>query len=251
MYLQPPSILLCILQNPNFSAGASWISLLIYGPAALFSFIELSTNLIIATPVLRYWGYSYQYAPNMIPYLIELAWAFGIVVLSLFLCIWYYFHVPGLQQKNQTKYIVVGFSVAIIGEFVSEAVLPFFHIVIPETETIFFIFFSGMVSYTILKFELFVVNPTTAADNIVSTMTDALILLDHSNTIMSVNEETVKIVGYPQENLVGRPFEHYLLTCQIAMQFFQKLPVMERSKMLRPYFVHRMAYPFRLAFPGQ
>jgi len=190
----------------KFLSRSSWISLLIYGPAALFSFIELSTNLIIATPVLRYWGYSYQYAPNMIPYLIELAWAFGIVVLSLFLCIWYYFHVPGLQQKNQTKYIVVGFSVAIIGEFVSEAVLPFFHIVIPEPETIFFIFFSGMVAYAVLKFELFVVNPTTAADNIVSTMTDALILLDHSNTIMSVNEETVKIVGYPQENLVGRPF---------------------------------------------
>ena len=28
---------------------------------------------------MRYWGYSYQYAPDMLPFLIELAWAFGIL----------------------------------------------------------------------------------------------------------------------------------------------------------------------------
>ncbi len=118
---------------------------------------------------------------------------------------------------------MTGISVAIIGEFFCELVLPLFHVIIPEPEAIFFIFFSGMVAYAVQKYELFVVNPTTAADNIVSTMTDSLILLDRRYTITSVNEETEKITGYQRETLVGRPFSTIFVNPQDSNEILSKI----------------------------
>jgi PAS domain S-box-containing protein len=182
-----------------------WIYVLIYAPAALFGIIELATSLITTTPVLRYWGYTYSYSPNPLPFLVEMAWALGILVVSMLIGVRYYCRVPGIQEKNQIKYILAAFSIVIIASWVSYVVFPLFQIAIPESEDLFFIIFSCLIGYAIQKHELFVINPATAADNIVSTMTDSLILLDDSHTIISVNEATLKILGYPKEGLIGRP----------------------------------------------
>ncbi|MGB7789020.1 PAS domain S-box protein [Methanoregula sp.] len=183
-----------------------WIYVLVYAPAAFFSIIELTTNQIITTPVLKYWGYTYGYSPYPLPFLVELVWVFGILVVSVLICIRYYFLAPGIREKNQTKFILTGFSVVIIAGFMSQVIFPAFKIMIPESETIFFLFFSGMIGYAIQKHELFVINPAMAADNIVSTMTDSLILLDNSRTIISVNEATLKILRCHDKDLIGRPF---------------------------------------------
>ena len=183
-----------------------WIYVVIYAPAALFSILELTTNQIITTPVLRYWGYSDGYSPDPLPLLAELAWAFGILGVSVLLSIRHYFRTPRVREKSQIKYIFTGFSVVVIAGFMSQVVFPALRISIPESETIFFLFFSGMIGYAMQKHELFVINPATAADNIVSTMTDSLILLDDSHTIFSVNEATLKILRYPEEDLIDRPF---------------------------------------------
>jgi PAS domain S-box-containing protein len=183
-----------------------WIYLLMYAPPALFALAELATGLIITTPVLKYWGYTYGYAPDPLPFLAELAWALGILVVSVFISIRYYLRAPEVREKNQTKYIIAGFSAIVIAGFMSELVFPAFQLQVPESETICFLFFSGMIGYAIQKHDLFVINPAMAADNIVSTMTDSLILLDTRSTIISVNTATLKILQCPEKELIGRPF---------------------------------------------
>ncbi|MFA6362262.1 PAS domain S-box protein [Methanoregula sp.] len=183
-----------------------WIPVLIYAPAALFSIIELTTDLITTTPVLKYWGYTYGYSPHPLPFLVELAWMFGLFGVSLLLITRHYFRTPEVQEKKQIKCIMIGFSVVVIVTFVSEIVFPFFQINLPTTETISILFFFALIGYAIWKYELFVVSPAMAADNIVSTMTDSLILLDNSHTIISVNDATLKILRYRKEELIGLPF---------------------------------------------
>jgi PAS domain S-box-containing protein len=183
-----------------------WFYFLIYAPAALFTLIELTTSLITTTPLVRYWGYTYGYSSSPLLFFVELAWAFGILVVSLFITIRHYFQVPDIQEKSQTKYILAGISVVVIASFASQVMLPAAGVMIPELDTIFIMVFSGFIGYAIHKHDLFIVSPATAADNIFSTMTDSLILLDTSHTIISVNEATQKVLGYHKEDLIGLPF---------------------------------------------
>lgn len=202
-----------------------WTPVLIYAPAALFSIIELTTDQIITTPVLKYWGYTYGYSSYPLPpFLVEMVWMYGILVVSLIISLRYYFQVPGIREKNQTKYILTGISVVVIVTFVSQVVFPVFQITIPELETISFLFFSGMIGYAIQKHELFVVSPATAADNIVSTMTDSLILLDDSHTIISVNDATLRILRYEKEELIGRPFSAIFLSPSDSEAILSEIP---------------------------
>ena len=195
-----------VFTNSSQLRRGRWVPVLIYAPAALFSIIELTTSLITASPVLRYWGYTYGYSPYPLPYLIEMAWTFGILAASLLLTLRFYAWTPDGRERKQAKYILAGFGGVIIAAFVSQIVFPVIQVTVPELETIFFLFFSGMIGYAIQKYELFIISPATAADNIVSTMTDSLILLDDSRTIMSVNDATLRILRYQKEELIGRAF---------------------------------------------
>ena len=195
-----------VLTKSDLLRKGTWVYLLIYLPAACFSIIELATDRIITTPVLQYWGYTYGYSPDLLPFGIELAWAFGILVGSVLIGIRYYFRTHEIREKSQTKFILAGFIVVIAAGFMSQVVFPGLGIAIPESETIFFLFFSGMIGYAIQKHELFVINPAMAADNIVSTMTDSLILLDTRRMIISVNEATLEILEWPEKDLIGQPF---------------------------------------------
>jgi PAS domain S-box-containing protein len=207
----------------DFVRKDRWFYFLIYVPAALFSIIELTTNLITTTPVLRYWGYTYGYSPNPFLFLVELAWAFGILVVSLLIITRHYFLVPDIQEKNQTRYILAGISVVVIVSIISFLVLPAVQMSIPELSTIFFMFFSGMIGYAIQKHELFIISPATAADNIVSTMTDSLILLDNSHTIISVNEATPRILQFPKEDLIGLSFSAIFSTLSDSKTILSKI----------------------------
>ena len=52
-----------------------------------------------------------------------------------------------------------------------------------------------------------VITPAAAADNIVSTMADSLILLDQEGNIANVNKATLDLSGYGKDELTGRSIE--------------------------------------------
>ena len=195
-----------VLTKSDLLRRGTWVYLLIYLPAACFSIIEFTTDRIITTPVLKYWGYTYGYSPDPLPFGIELAWAFGILAGSVLIGIRYYFRTHGDTREEPDQIHPGRFYRGHSSRFMSQVVFPAFRIAIPESETIFFLFFSGMIGYAIQKHELFVINPAMAADNIVSTMTDSLILLDTRRTIISVNEATLEILECPEKDLIGQPF---------------------------------------------
>jgi len=61
--------------------------------------------------------------------------------------------------------------------------------------------------YAIAKYKLMVITPAAAADNIISTMADSLILLDGEGNITTVNKATLDLSGYGKSELEGKPVE--------------------------------------------
>jgi PAS domain S-box-containing protein len=183
---------------------AWWIAPLLYVPAAIFCYLELATSLITVAPRLEYWGYTYGYPENLWLFSIEIAWTLVLVLFSLALCLGYYLRATGRRERQQAKYIVIGFGIPTLAGFITQVVFPVLRIRIPEMTTIFFLWLSACIGYAIWRYELFVVSPETAADNIISTMADALILLDAEEKIVVMNRAARDLLGYGDE-LIGRP----------------------------------------------
>ena len=177
---------------------------LIYAPAAIFCGIELTTSMITSAPILQYWGYTYGYPQNSWFYFIELAWAFGMAFIAMILCVRFYFTTTGKQEKKQAQYVLIGFGIPSIVGIVTQGILPILQINLPEMTTIFLLLLAAAVGYAVWKYELFTVSPATAAENILSTMSDSLLLLDTGYTVLVMNKATRDMLGYGDE-LIGRP----------------------------------------------
>lgn len=186
---------------------STWIYPFMFLPAAVFCALELFTGYINTGPVLQYWGYTYGIADNPMIYIIELAWAFGLMILSLASCLAEFRGTRDPGKRKQAQYIATGIGIPIVSALVSIVLLPSLGIAFPEVTPTFFLLFSGFVGYAIWKYDLFVLSPETAAETIISTMTDLLVLLDPDGKIVTVNNAAAEKLGYPAGEISGKQVE--------------------------------------------
>jgi len=112
-------------------------------------------------------------------------------------------------KKKQAKIIFVAALVSLILGTLTDVILPELNIrMIPPSlgNVITLIWASGMV-YAITKYKLMVITPVAAAENIISTMADSLILLDREGNIASVNKATLDLSGYGKDELKEKSVE--------------------------------------------
>ncbi len=177
--------------------------LLLYLPALLFSLIDLTTDLMSAVPTQEYWGYA-----SALPLDSWVCRAYGIwsatfAFLALFLCIGYYYRVSGRTKKQQAKYVTIGLGVLVIISVITNSIFPVAGIKIPGLSNIASGILTGFIGYAIWKYKLFSLNPTVAAENIISAMPDSLILADMEGKIISVNTCLIDFLGYSEKELFG------------------------------------------------
>ena len=180
-----------------------WTLFLIYAPAAIFSIIGLTTNLMNAGVVKEFWGYTYIPQNSWIS-LMSYIWNFGLAFLALFLCVGYHHKVTDKKKKQQAKYVSIGFSIPLLAALLTEGVAPVLQIKIPELTTTFTTILGVFVGYAIWKYEMFTINPVTAAENIISTMPDSLFLTDTEGKILKVNQSLLNLLEYEESELIGK-----------------------------------------------
>jgi PAS domain S-box-containing protein len=194
-----------IFTQPADKKQSTWIYPFIYIPSLMFCILELATDLINQQPVLRDWGYSFGIAENPGVYYLELTWGFCLMLLSFLSCLHFYLHTADLRKKKQVKYLMTGFGFPSAAAFMYLVIFPLAGIHLPEMTIIFILFFSLFVGYAIWRYDLFVLTPATAADTILSTMSDHLILLDAEKRIVTVNRACLDTLGYTEAELARQP----------------------------------------------
>ena len=177
---------------------------LVYAPALTFCLLDLTTNLITGGPIKVYWGWTYGVPENTLMLLITI-WAVGMPLLSMYLCLRYYLKTTD-HKKKQAKYVLIGNSIPVaIG--VTEGLLPYLEIRTPEFTTVGFVLGSIFLGHAIWKYKLFALTPATAAESIISTMADALLLVSPDGKIVTVNQAMSKLLGYEESELIDQPVE--------------------------------------------
>jgi PAS domain S-box-containing protein len=176
----------------------------LYAPAVFFSFFEITTNeiTVITKSSLGFWTSSFP--EDSILYISSTVWSWSISTIAIFFVLLYLIKEKPSRKKNQTKFVFIGLCTPFLLSTITESIipmtsLPLFKMTVPG-------FGLGLIfiAYAIYKYELFEINPTIAADEIISTMQDYLILTDQNKKIQTVNPSILKTTNYKTNELVGK-----------------------------------------------
>jgi PAS domain S-box-containing protein len=113
------------------------------------------------------------------------------------------------KEKNKALLVMAGLFVPAWLPLIKNGLLPAFDMAILAPDFPFF--FIGWVCFAlaIWRYDMFDITTKTVADKIVSTMKEALMLVDEDGVIISVNEPFYKLFGSVEKEIAGQPVHNF------------------------------------------
>ncbi len=176
--------------------------LFLYLPAVTLMLISILTDAITAPPVLKYWGYNDHPGTSWL-YPLSALWATLLPIAAFLICLRYYLRAKDHSQKQSGILVTIGFAIPIIAYTFGNVVLPTLQIDVPNIGIFATLFCSIFVGYAVQKYELFEIDAGLAAENIIATIPDSLILTNMDGRILKVNQNLVTRSGFSEEEIVG------------------------------------------------
>jgi PAS domain S-box-containing protein len=178
---------------------------LLYLPAIIISTIGITTNLMFVGVIKEYYGWIYIIAPDQIVYTIFSIYTILYAITAAILVYSYNTRTQEIIEKKQGKYMFIGLFLPLILSLSTDVAIPsFFSIRIPELTQTMLTIGIAFISYGIWKYRFPFLTPSMAADEIISTMSNFLILMDKKGVIQNINNATSKILGYDYHELIGK-----------------------------------------------
>jgi PAS domain S-box-containing protein len=169
----------------------------------LFSGLSLTTHGIISGVWHYRWGFYPRYGTVGLPFLVFFG---GLGVLSLYAFARTIRRLPEGRQRRRATQFALGYAVGFVGivDFLPAfgiPIVPFGHVAALAT--------VAVVGRAIRKHHLFDITAAFAAENIVFTMPDALIVCDDEGWIRIVNDAACALTGYQKMELMGASVERF------------------------------------------
>jgi len=181
--------------------------LLLFGPSFIFLFLGWTTNLInnrsVETFSRAFYGWESPSAPL---FWLAILWIDSLFILSLALLVRHWLRAKNEIQKKQTSLFIIAVLIPIIGGSITNGILPVFKIEVFQAAVLLSSVMSLIVTYAILKYKLFVINPATVVTDIVDAMNEILIVFNPNNIIEFANKSVETLLGYNKDDVIGRPF---------------------------------------------
>ncbi len=115
-----------------------------------------------------------------------------------------------LLKRKQAGVLILSVLLSVIpGSFSSILLRGIGIYSIPPLGDVFTIFFAGGLFYATARYRLFELTPATAADKILETMPDMLILLDARGRVVICNASFYALTGYTPEELAGKSYSRF------------------------------------------
>lgn len=206
-------IVLGIYQRRKIIIWASWL-------LSIFFAITILTSKALINSVYHYWwGYYPRYGWLSTPFLI---FFFGLLILSLY-DYWreYKKATPDTLYHSRVKAFMIAFSIAYLG---SVDYLAKFGIPLYPFGYIPLLIFLVVAANAMKRYRLVDLTPAFAANKILTTMADPLIVCDLENKIRVVNDATCNIFGYSKNELIGKSItELAIFTSESIKKYFMEV----------------------------
>ena len=208
--------------------------LIIYLPGVIFFLLDMNTHLLTGEPIKAYWGWTSAIPRNSISYICTF-WQFAIICLSLYLCWRYYLLMTDHQKKMQAKHITVGLSIPGVLFVFTEVLTPFLPFRIPPLSNLGLVIGGIFIAYAIYRYRLFILTPKIAAESIIATMPDILLLCSSDHKIVLTNDAASKLLGFTNRELIGQPVANIFSKAEDEKLIFETYEVKESKDIIRSF----------------
>lgn len=177
-------------------------------PIVLF-FAELN-GLLLINHTKQTYGYLGEWS-NSVWSKIYFSYILIFSMFAFFLLIKFAIHTKN-RSKKKAVYIIFASSVATVLIGVSNNILlrSLGFVEIPPLGNVFTMILLCAFAYSVTHFNALDITPTAAANKIVSTMAEMLILTDVYQVIVSVNKSVTDYTGYSKDEIIGKPITNFL-----------------------------------------
>jgi PAS domain S-box-containing protein len=183
-----------------------------YLPPALLTLLLLFTNIMF----LRYeiWSVGIVSMPSRWYSLFSLS-NLGYSAIALYVLIGYSLFATQKTERDSSRLIAIGLLIPLIISTVTDEVIPIFYgtRLTPPTAVFGMALMTLFIFAAMRRYSLFAISPALAADTIIETMPDSLLVTDLDGRVLFLNEDAHKFFHAPKEQIAGR---------QIADLFKQK-----------------------------
>jgi PAS domain S-box-containing protein len=182
----------------------------LYMPAILFIVFGIRMALAQGLPSKVSWGWAYAVPRNAI-FVSDMAWVFIMGVTCVILAIRHYVSLQSSPKKKQAKYVTLGICIPVATGLITYVVELVTQKTFPDFATSTFMVASALIGYGIWKHRLFTLTPATAANKIVSTMSDGVLIVNNDDIVHTVNTALCSMLGQHQHTLVGAALNSILV----------------------------------------
>ena len=189
-----------ILTEKHRLLSRKWIYPALFGiPIVSISVQFIKGSLLIYVPRSYGWGLSWQ--KSVFTYML-LGYIFIFILTSIILIFHYSFTATERVKRKSARILGISLLTGFIIGYSSNIVLSQLSSVdIPDmAQNMALIWAIGLV-YAVIKHQFLVITPATAAQNIISTMADALILVNPKGKIVTANAAATELLGYQEKEL--------------------------------------------------
>jgi PAS domain S-box-containing protein len=194
-----------------------WVWAVVYGPllaiplAGLFVEPEVPVSSLVKQP----WGYStVSSASNpFVAFFFLLVVAYGYA--SSIIAFVYYLRQKNPRMKKQAAYVALGCIIPSIMSVISGAFPAMTGRVIPDITVFGAAIQEILIGLAIWRFDLFELSPAMAANKIIATMSDMLIITDARDRITAINGAITRNLGYVEADLLATPV-HNILKIEVS-----------------------------------
>lgn len=181
------------------------------------------TNQLTNGLLLEYWGWNASLTSNLLILSLISLWIISLGLASIILSYIHYRKSYG-AERVQILYILTGLTVVLILSLITELILPFNSIRFPELTYISATLGLIFISYGVVNYRLPSLTPAIAANEIVSNITNFLVITDCNNHINYVNPVALKLLGYSEREIRRKDVEIILPDHSMvdSMELFNK-----------------------------
>lgn len=170
---------------------------LFYIPALVFLIYDVAHAWTYQFTFIEGYGFDSTPEPSHLLYIPEIIYAFTIAFTSIITCIWSYYKTPEKDEKVRKQALLVLMGISFPSGAGLIGIIFFSNISngLSVAVAIGYLGFAICISIAILRYGLFIVSPRTAADTIIGTIPDALILTTCDGKIITINPSGLHMMG--------------------------------------------------------
>ena len=203
------------------------ILLLFYAPALVFLMYDAAHAWTYHFSFIEGYGFDSAPGPEHLLYIPAIIFAFIVAFFAIITCIRSYLKTPRQDRKLRRQILLVLMGISFPSGAGLIGIVFFSNISngLSVAVAISYLGFVICISIAILRYGLFIVSATTAAETIIGTIPDALILTTHDGEIITTNPAGLYLTGLGKGNNQERQIRNFIQ----ETDFFQIIQKIERN----------------------